>query len=371
MAQTAAHLVDHVIPHVTVRQWVLSLPIPLRLLLAAQPKLVTPVLQVVHRAIARFLLDQAGLKAEQADSGAVTLIQRFGSAANLNIHLHCLVLDGVYRCDTEGESVFVEVPAPTDEGLQAVLHKIITRMMKLLTRRGVLVEEQGQTYMPDDDADSDEARTLRPLQGAMPRDADFKQTLCADIDGLSLHAAVRCGADDRLALERLCRYITRPALANERARTNAAGQVVLKLKTAWRDGTMHLVMSPLEFMQRLAALVPRSRLHLIRFHGVLAPNAKLRAQVVPQEREPPVQAAPTAECEATCAHHRPVRLSWARLLKRVFEIDLEHCPNCGGELKIIAAILEQPLIEKIFTHLGLQARAPPRAPARGSQLQAA
>ena len=89
MAQTAAHLVDHlvdhVIPHVPVRQWVLSLPITLRLLLAAQPKLVTPVLQVVHRVITRFLLGQAGLKADEADSGAVTLIQRFGSAAKLNI----------------------------------------------------------------------------------------------------------------------------------------------------------------------------------------------------------------------------------------------------------------------------------------------
>ena len=72
-----------------------------------------------------------------------------------------------------------------------------------------------------------------------------------------LHAAVRCGADDRQALEQLCRYITRPALANERVQTNAAGQVVLKLKTAWRDGTTHLVMSPLEFMQRLAALAGR------------------------------------------------------------------------------------------------------------------
>ena len=50
---------------------------------------------------------------------------------------------------------------------------------------------------------------------------------------------------------------------------------------------------------------------------------------------------------------------------------MEHCPNCGGELKIIAAILEQPVIEKILTHLSLQARAPPRAPARGSQLQVA
>ena len=82
MAQTAAHLVDHVIPHVPVRQWMLSLPIPLRLLLAAQPKLLTPVLQVVHRGTTRNLLDQAGLKTDEADSGAVTLTQRFGSAAN-------------------------------------------------------------------------------------------------------------------------------------------------------------------------------------------------------------------------------------------------------------------------------------------------
>ena len=130
-----------------------------------QPKLVTPVLQVVHRVITRHLLGQAGLKADEADSGAVTLIQRFGSAANLNIHLHCLVLDGVYR-RTDGEPAFVEVPSPNDEALQAVLHMIITRLMKLLTRRGVLIEEQGQTYMVDDDGDSDEARTLRPLQAA-------------------------------------------------------------------------------------------------------------------------------------------------------------------------------------------------------------
>ena len=97
MAQTAAHLVDDVIPHVPVRQWVLTLPIPLRLLLATRPKLVTPMLQVVHRVIRHHLLGQAGLKADEADSGAVTLIQRFGSAANVNIHLDCLVLDGVYR----------------------------------------------------------------------------------------------------------------------------------------------------------------------------------------------------------------------------------------------------------------------------------
>ena len=121
MAQTAAHLVDQVIALVPVRQWGLALPIPLRLLLAAQPKLVTPVLQVVHRVITRYLRDQAELKADEADSGAVTLIQRFGSAANLNVHLHCLVLDGVYRCGTEGEPIFVEVPAPTARALHLVV----------------------------------------------------------------------------------------------------------------------------------------------------------------------------------------------------------------------------------------------------------
>ena len=158
----------------------------------------------------------------------------------------------------------MEVAAPTGLALQTVLRKIITRMMKLLTRKGVLVQEQGQIYMADDDSDSDEARVLRPLQGALPRETDFKQTLCADSNGFSLHAAVCCGADERQALEQLCRYITRPALANECVQTNTAGQVVLKLKTPWRDGTTHLVISPLEFMQRLAALVPRPRLHLIR-----------------------------------------------------------------------------------------------------------
>ena len=169
--------------------------------------------------------------------------------------------------------------------------------------------------------------------------------------------------NDRERLEQLCRYITRPALSDERVQLNAAGQVELELNTPWRDGTTHLVMSPLEFMQRLAALVPRPRLHLIRFHGALAPNAKLRPLVVPQP--PPAQAQTTAEaadtdgCEAGTVQARPHRISWARLLKRVFDIDTQRCPNCGGgELKIIAAILERPVIEKILSHLGLDPQPP-------------
>src|SRR5262249_34581182 len=121
--------------------------------------------------------------------------------------------------------------------------------------------------------------------------------------GFSLHAAVRWRADQRAELEHLCRYITRPAIANERLKRNHAGQVVLQLKSPYKDGTTHIVMEPLEFMERLAALVPRPRLHLIRFHGVLAPNAKLRSKIVP------ALAPPATESPSEDAHGQGSRRS--------------------------------------------------------------
>ena len=117
---------------------------------------------------------------------------------------------------------------------------------------------------------------------------------------------------------------------------NAKCQVVLQLKSPYRDGATHIVMQPQEFMQRLAALVPRPRLHLIRFHGVLAPHAKLRAAVVPDVAQP------ASESGNEYTHGQAARMSWARLLKRVFDIDVERCA-CGGQLKIIAAI-EDPIV---------------------------
>ncbi|MGG7056584.1 transposase zinc-binding domain-containing protein [Nitrosomonas sp. ANs5] len=161
MAQTAAYLVDHIIPRVPVRQWVLSLPIPLRYLLAAHPRLITPVLQVIHRAISTFLIKQAGLKRIEAQTGAITLIQRFGSAANLNIHLHCLVLDGVYRIQN-GVAEFHSARLPTAEQLRSLLSQIIWRIMKALTRNGALIEEEGMSYLAEIETDA----ALAPLQSA-------------------------------------------------------------------------------------------------------------------------------------------------------------------------------------------------------------
>ena len=123
------------------------------------------------------MLKQAGLKRCAADTGAVTLIERFGSAANLNIHLHCLVLDGVYR-RTEGEPAF-QAARRTRAELEGLLDKNIVRFMKMLRRLGYA----GQKVL-----------SLRTVAG---RDEKTTAALCADAHEFSLHVGVHCGAHQR------------------------------------------------------------------------------------------------------------------------------------------------------------------------------
>ena len=104
MAESAALLVDEVLPQQPMRQWVLSFPYPLRFLFASQPAIMTVVLGIVYRVIATHLIHKAGFTRKTADTGAVTLIQRFGSALNLNIHFHMLFVDGVYVNGAKGAS---------------------------------------------------------------------------------------------------------------------------------------------------------------------------------------------------------------------------------------------------------------------------
>ncbi len=168
--------------HRYVRQWALSFPIPLRNLFAVHPELLAPVLQIIHRAIATFRINQTGIKRDQAATDAATLIQRFGSAANLNSHLHALVLDGAYRNGNESRAgtpgapserppavvaalpIFHPGGAPTRGALEALLGKITTRIPRRLTRSGHLVEADGQTTLAGGVTDPDDMMT--PLQAA-------------------------------------------------------------------------------------------------------------------------------------------------------------------------------------------------------------
>ena len=201
---------------------------------------------------------------------------------------------------------------------------------------------------------------------------------CADVDGFSLHADVCVPARDRAQLERLCRYVARPAIASERLELLPDGRVRYRFKRTWRDGSVAVEFDPIDFVGKLAALIPRPRSNLVRYHGWLAPHASLRAYVVKDGRGPPPSKAELAamasartalrvgSCAAqSCAPPRERGLRWADLMHRVFAIDVLVCPSCGGTMKPIAEITDKRVAQKMLEHVGYPSDAPEPWPARG------
>ena len=172
----------------------------------------------------------------------------------------------------------------------------------------------------------------------------------ANVAGFSLHAGVATNANERAKLERLCRYITRPAVSTKRLSMTRNGQVRYELKTPWHNGTTHVIFEPLDFIARLVALVPKPRVNLTRFHGVFAPNSKYRARVTPARRGKRKKSCLGDMADQTVAEKR-ASATWAKRLKRVFNIEIETCSECGGDVRIIANIEDPVVIQKILAHL--------------------
>ena len=123
-----------------------------------------------------------------------------------------------------------------------------------------------------------------------------------------------------------------------------------ELKTPWRNGTTHVIFEPLDFISRLVALVPRPRVNLTRFHGVFAPNSKYRSRVTPARRGKRKKRYQANDIDQTHAEKR-ASMTWAKRLKRVFDLDVETCDKCGGDVRIIASIEDPVVIQKILAHL--------------------
>ena len=280
-------------------------------------------------------------------------------------------LNGVY----DAKGYFWPVKPPTREDLDVIAHTIAKRVSRFLENAGYLVRDAESEYL---DLMQDEEDAMGAIVGASityrlafgpnaGRKALSLQTvpvrteqrkgdeLVSQQAGFSLHAGIACKSHQRKKLERLCRYITRPAIAERRLSLANNGNVVIALKTPYDDGTSHVVLSPMEFMGRLAALVPRPRVNLTRFHGVFSPNSKLREYVVPQK---PVE-------EQENPKPKAYSMTWAQRLKRVFAIEVEECEKCGGPVRIIASIEDPDVIQKILKHMSLdqpehpKSRSPP------------
>lgn len=120
--------------------------------------------------------------------------------------------------------------------------------------------------------------------GIMPQGQEGDPNGAARAGGFSLYAGVDIAPTERAKLEHLCRYLSRPPVSSERLALTASGQVRYTLKTPYRDGTTHIVLEPLDLIAHLAALVPKPRMHLTRYHGVFAPYSQYRATVTPTHR---------------------------------------------------------------------------------------
>ena len=379
MADTAAHLVDRVWPRARVRQWVLTLPYPLRYRCAYDAKLTTSVLGAFLRALfaelrRRIRRDQ-DVRAEQC--GAVTFVQRFGSAMNLNLHFHTLALDGAFLYEARGDRPleFVELAPPTGDDVARVLAGTARRLVPLFEAR---LEDS------DDDAWARDEPLLAWLAQASLRtriatgpeagerwrrfgdrvepgegNAGADRAIARHHE-MSLHAEVAVPANDRRRLERLCRYVARPPIANDRLRELPDGRLALQLKTRWRDGMTHILMERRDLIDRLVPLIPPPRAHQVRYHGILAPAASLRSRVVPDRDEAGTGTLERDERpEFESAIRRARRLRWAVLLQRVFEVDALRCPNCGQTLRLLAAIEDAVVARAILASIAPAPRAPP------------
>ncbi len=226
------------------------------------------------------------------------------------MHFDTLVLDGCYVWDEEsGLPVFVEARALSTEDVQALVEAVEGRVRRVLRRHGLLEDEQ--------DEDEEDAQ-----------------------------------------LERLCRYVARPPLALSRLSALEDGGVELRFKRAWSDGTRAVSYGPLAFIARLAALVVRPGMHLVRYHGVLASAAKWRSLVVPEHE------ASVCVPKATRAPRDSRWIPWRDLVKRVFGGDPLVCPVWGGAMRVHAVVRGSGSMSYVLGCLGLPARAPPIRRAR-------
>jgi hypothetical protein len=214
MSETAIHLVDNVLPKRPTRQWVISFPFALRLLLAIRPKLMSEVLHIVHQCISTDLRLRAGLSKPIAKTGAVTLIQRFGSSLALNLHFHQIFIDGVFELDENGEpTIFHALPPPTKAELAKTLETIVHRVTRLLVKRGIITKDleiTDQIQISDDDSFSKLQAgavhyrfTLGPNKGKKAltikttpdEDHNSQHGLVAKHSGFSMHAGVAFAAE--------------------------------------------------------------------------------------------------------------------------------------------------------------------------------
>jgi len=343
---TGAEL-EATLPFVAHRQWTLSLPRALRLLVVKRPALLKVVERALVKAVWRWQRAEAkrlGAVGRQV-GGAVAMTQWFGSALQLTPHLHVLVPEALWDAAT---GAVTALPPPSDDEVEKVVQRVVRQV------RGAFAEVEDCEW-PDEDEELPRLQA-EAVQGRLPLEVAevaprTRRRRVAVACGFSLHADTAVHGNDREGLARLGRYGARGPLAVERLTRLEDG----RYRYATRKGTA-LTMTAEQLVRRLLALVPPPKLHLTVFHGAYAPAARLRPLVVRPPPTPPSPPAPPAEAER--APPRRPRIDWATLHARTFGIEVKRCA-CGGRLKLHSVVSSARTAEEVLKSLG---RWRPRVP---------
>jgi Putative transposase len=382
---------------------VLAFPFALRIHLARDNAFFSEMLRGFVRTVFNWQRRQArALGIPDGQPAAVAMLQFFGSAIQLHPHVHTQIPDGLWVPGRAHTMTFAELPPPTDEDVATLTHKIARRLTKVARR--YLAEHEDEWYDPDDEQAARDhclqaavrppVRPTPPLPFGEPLPSGPEpKPLCAQMNGFSLHAATHVAADDRDALERLCKYGLRAPFAQDRLSLLPDGRVRYELRRPWPtpNGATALVFEPLQLMRRLASLIPRPYTNLVRYFGAFAGRSKYRARLpLPPEAQADASHEPCcvltgvpaddrqltlalsdettgdtdeAAPEVTLPVPRGPRAPWASLLKRAFGIDALHC-ECGATMTVLAMITAPHSLERILSHFDLPTHPPPIAPAR-------
>jgi hypothetical protein len=401
------------------RQWVLTAPFEVRRVMALRPDALSACNRIFVEEIARWRKGSAGIGG--AETGSATFVQRFNASLGCFVHFHVVAPDGVFSRAQDGVVTFHAGRAPSRGEIADVAGRVAKRMTKWLRRRKLLDER------PEEER-SNEAPEVSPLEACMQlslfggtflrmgnaedaaNDVDddhrrsAKSPWTMEVDGFNVHAGVTVGAGDRVGLERLCRYGARPPFSLERLSLLADGRAAYLLRKPRKNGATHLVMTPVQCLARIAAIIPPPRFPLLRFAGVLAPSSSWRRAVVamrpapqngaersatstrqkakkkasgaaptavaapwpPARDETPPPSGPSGPRTSLGAGVVPpcyARIDWASLLRRIYLDDVLACP-CGGRRYVVADINERDAVVAILTHLGLDPDPPTIARAR-------
>jgi hypothetical protein len=315
MAETAANLLENLIPRIPVRQFVISFPKRIRYYLQTHA-ILHAVLKIVIDEIKKRLIS-CSPKVANAHIGAVSFIQHFGNTLNLHPHFHILCADGVF-CAAEEDLLFHEAMLTPDD-IANTQDAIQRRVLKFFCRRGWFDQDT------------------------------IEKMLSYENNGFSLDASVRTESFDRPGLERLIRYCARPPFASENLRKNGPW-LEYRLPKPSRTGQTSIQLDPIEFIQRIAAFIPYPRRHRRHYHGVFAPHSPHRKQVAANAQKARV-AVPT-DVKETSDKVEKVSFNWAKLIARIYEVDPLICSNCGKKIKIIAFVTHSSQIWRILHGIG-------------------